>query len=145
MNCATRSAESPSSLGASRAICSVSRLTLTAPAFDFELVEDLSDDAAQEAFQAGIVDIRQGSNRLLFVRVEEAPATPVGAQLTNGAEDLFLIGRRQRTRPRFAQRGADLLLGVRPLEGDGERQCRTHATVLARAITGRILDVISNL
>jgi len=30
-----------------------------------------SDEAAEEAFEAGIVDIRQGPNRLLLVRVEE--------------------------------------------------------------------------
>src|SRR5467141_20802 len=121
MNCATRSAESPSSLGASRAICSVSRLTLTAPAFDFELVENLSDDAAQEAFQAGIVDIRQRPNRLLLVRVEEALTSLVGPQLTNGAEDLFRISRRRRAGPGVAQRVAQRLLRVRTLESDRER------------------------
>src|ERR1700730_1119438 len=122
MNCATRSAESPSSLGASRAICSASRLTLTAPAFDFELVEDFSDDAAQKAFQAGILDIRQGPNRLLFVGVEKAPATLVCAQLANRADDLFQIRCRDRTGPGRVQRAAQRLLGVRALEGDRQRQ-----------------------
>src|SRR5438552_17195123 len=102
MNCATRSAESPSSLGASRAICTVSRLTLTAPAFDFELVEDFSDDAAQEAFEAGIVDLRERPNRLLFVRLEQTLAARVGAELGDGGNDLPRIG--FRAGPRAAQR-----------------------------------------
>src|SRR4051812_36833194 len=79
-NAATRSRESPSCLGASRATCSISSLKLTAPAFDLD-AEDLADDATQETFQACVLKRRQRTNRLILIRFEHRARTILDAAL----------------------------------------------------------------
>src|SRR3954464_14523365 len=43
---------------------------LAAPSFDFEVVEDLADDAAEKAFEVRIVHTLQGADGLLLVALQ---------------------------------------------------------------------------
>src|SRR5215510_7581480 len=105
MKSATRAVESPSSFGASRATCSISSRTLTAPALDLDVVEDLADDAPQEPLQAGIVHVGQRANRLFLVRLQQIAAPLVGFELCDRGEERRRIDRVRQAAPRRAQQG----------------------------------------
>ena len=49
-------------------------LVLAAPAFDFEVVEDLAHGAAEQAFEVGVVDVLEALHGGLFVGLEEEQA-----------------------------------------------------------------------
>ena len=53
-------------------------LEFFAPAFDLRVIEDFADDAAQEAFQAGILDVVQGADGLFFITFIQSPRPLVG-------------------------------------------------------------------
>src|SRR3954470_10266423 len=77
---ATRSADDCSSVGASRATCSISSLKLTAPALQLDVVEDLADDAAKQALERRLVEHGERANRLFLVGVEQTSAAVLDVQ-----------------------------------------------------------------
>src|SRR5687768_10489730 len=144
-NAVTRSRDSPSSVGASRATCSISRLKLTAPALDFQVVEDLTDDAAQQPLQAGVLDRREGTNRLFLVALEKCVAAFLDLERRQRTEHSLarLFGAGQTTPGRRQDSG---MFVMRPaaLEADGERQGGAAAADVAGA-AGEILEIVANL
>ena len=49
-------------------------LEFLAPALDFRVVENLPDDAAEEALEVGILDVAQAADGFFFVALEERAA-----------------------------------------------------------------------
>src|SRR5437868_5318720 len=66
-------------------------LEFLAPAFDFRVVEDLSDHAAEEALEVGILDVAQAADGFFLVAFKERAAAFVGAELE---VESFDLGRR---------------------------------------------------
>src|SRR5262245_1507386 len=112
MKSATRAVESPSSFGASRATCSISSRTLTAPALDLDVVEDLAHDAPEQALEAGIVHVGQRADGLFLVRLQQIAAPLVGFELRDRSRQGLGVGRSRCTAPRRAEQGAQVLVGV---------------------------------
>src|SRR5262249_25947375 len=107
-----------SSFGASLATCSVSRLTLTAPSLDFELVEDLADYAAEEALQAGILDVRETPDRFFLVAVQQASTALLRAGFPDRVDQLRFFTLGDAACPRRVKPCADIVLGMGSFEGD---------------------------
>src|SRR5689334_4648436 len=100
MKLRTRSLDSPSSFGASRATCSISSLKLTAPALHLQLVEDLADDPPEQPFERGAVDVGERADRLLLVALEQRSAPVLDLERHEPFAQLGDLLRRQRSRPR---------------------------------------------
>src|SRR5918999_3221719 len=83
---ATRSRDSPSCFGASRATCSISSLKLTAPSLDLD-PEDLADDATEQALEARVLQPRQRPDGLLLVQLDERAAALLDAELDHRGAD----------------------------------------------------------
>src|SRR5207302_1030865 len=168
------SVDSPRSFGASRATCSISSLMLTAewkgfspkltghwnvqqpigrvfrlkllaPAFDFRVVENLADDAAQQAFQIRIFHVTQATDRLLLVGFIQLSRPLVGLQLGVKSLDLLGVdaGLGRATPDRFKLR---LLVVFGFFIGNGEQQARSKARNVVRlAFTAKVAQVVANL
>src|SRR3954470_14911186 len=121
---ATRSADDCSSVGASRATCSISSLKLTAPALQLDVVENLADDAAKQALERRLIEHGERADRLLLVGLEQAAAAILDVQLDQpGAQRVRRVA--GVAPPCRQQRGVRrLVLALRAVDADRERQRR---------------------
>src|SRR5207247_447858 len=120
-------------------------LELLAPAFDFGVVENLADDAPQQALQVRTFDIAQGTNRFLLVSFIQLPRPLVGFKLKVNGFDLFgLHSCLERTTPDRFQQSPVSVLGF--LIGNGEQQTRSQTgDVVCLPAAAQVAQVIANL
>src|SRR5262245_40507158 len=145
MKLRTRSLDSPSSFGASRATCSISSLKLTAPALHLQLVEDLADDPPEQPFERGAVDVGERADRLLLVSLEQSAAAVLDLERRQAVAQLRDLVRRQRSRPCGGERRPPLGLGGGALERHRERQRQAAGAEIARHPRREIVEVVADL
>ena len=72
----------------SDAVSRVALLLFLAPAFDFDVVENLPDDATKQSLEVRALQVAQATDGFLLVSLEQRPGAMVGSKL--GVERLDL-------------------------------------------------------
>src|SRR5262249_16265567 len=139
-NDSTRSRESPSSLGDSLAICSISSLKLTAPPLYLD-AKNLADDASQQSLQAGVMQFRQRSDCRFLIGLQQLLATLFHAQDRDQLSDSAGIGGIQRgRRPDLFEKR--FVGAPSPIEHFGKRQRRLGTD---RPVRREVFEIVANL
>jgi hypothetical protein len=120
-------------------------LKFTAPAFDFEVVENLAHDSAKETFQVCVVEIREAADCCLLVCLEQKHTLLISFDFVGKLTD-FVNGEILQVfmTPERFEKGFFVTPGALP--SDGKQNTRTHLLKLVfSGIFAEVIHVIANL